>query len=146
MSLAKDINITPNFLPENVILTPDDLYSNEPPLETELHLRQIILFINSLEWLWRDRNDFYAMGNITIYYSQRQRKSEDFRGPDCFVVLNTERRPRNSWIVWHEDGKYPNIIIEIMSASTVNTDRVEKKKFIKMFFAHLSIFGSIPKL
>ncbi len=145
MSLAKDLDITPDSFPENAILPPDDLYSNEPPLETELHLRQIILLINSLEWLWRDRNDFYAMGNLTIYYSPRQRKSEDFRGPDFFVVLNTERRPRNSWIVWHEDGKYPNIIIEIMSESTANTDRVEKKQIYQDVFRTPDYFWFDPK-
>jgi Uma2 family endonuclease len=49
----------------DIVFPPSDLYSNEPPLETELHLRQIILLITCLEWLWRDRNDFYASGNLT---------------------------------------------------------------------------------
>jgi hypothetical protein len=34
-------------IPEDVILPPSDLYSDEPPLETELHLRQIILLLNA---------------------------------------------------------------------------------------------------
>ena len=43
-----------------------------------------------------DRQDFYAFGNLTIYDSPHQRKSEKFRGPDFFVVLNTERKPHDA--------------------------------------------------
>ena len=89
---------TSQDIPKRVIFPTGDLYSDEPPLETELHLRQIILLLKCLDWLWRDRNDFYVAGNLTIYYSQNQRKSEDFRGPDFFVVLGTERKPRKSWV------------------------------------------------
>ncbi|MGI2902575.1 Uma2 family endonuclease, partial [Hassallia sp. VBCCA 56010] len=85
------MSVAPDFqLPLDVIFPPGDLYSDEPPLESELHLRQIILLLQSLE-LWWHRNDFYAAGNLTVYYSPRQRKSEEFRGPDFFVVLDTER-------------------------------------------------------
>ena len=100
---------------EDVIFPPGDLYSDEPPLESELHLRQIILLLQSLEWLWRDRTDFYAAGNLTIYYSPNQKKSEDFRGPDFFLVLDTERKSRKSWVVWEENGQYPHVIVEILS-------------------------------
>ncbi|WP_377477217.1 MAG: hypothetical protein P2A85_01815 [Microcoleus anatoxicus] len=48
-------------IPERVIFPTGDLYSDEPPLETELHLRQIILLLQCLDWLWRDRNDFIAL-------------------------------------------------------------------------------------
>ena len=95
-----------------------ELYSDEPPLESQLHLKQILLLLSCLEWLWRDRNDFYAAGNMTIYYSQDKIKNRDFRGPDFFVVLDTNQRVRKSWILWEEDGKYPNFILEIMSEST----------------------------
>ncbi|HEY9753374.1 MAG TPA: Uma2 family endonuclease [Coleofasciculaceae cyanobacterium] len=73
----------------------------------------MLLLISCLEWLWKDRQDFYCAGNLTVYYSPRQRKSEQFRGPDFFVVLGTERKSRKSWVVWEEDGKYPNVIIAI---------------------------------
>lgn len=56
------------------------------------------------------------------------RKSEQFRGPDFFVVLGTYRAPRKSWVVWEEDGKYPNVIVEILSPKTADTDRGLKKQ------------------
>lgn len=129
---------------QDVIFPPSDLYSDEPPLETELHLRQIILLLKSLEWLWRDRNDFYVAGNLTIYYSPRQRKSEHFRGPDFFVVLDTERKTRKSWVVWDEDGKYPHVIIEILSPKTADTDKGFKKKLYQDTFRTPDYFWFEP--
>ncbi len=129
---------------QNVIFPPGDLYSDEPPVETELHLRQIILLLQCLEWLWQDRNDFYAVGNLTIYYSPRQLKSELCRGPDFFVVLGTERKARKSWAVWEEDGKYPNVIVEILSPSTASTDRNFKKLLYQNTFRTHDYFWFDP--
>ena len=143
MSPAKELD-TLQDIPEDVILPPSDLYSDEPPLETELHLRQIILLFKCLEWLWRDRTDFYAAGNLTIYYSLSKRKLEDFRGPDFFVVLDTERKTRKSWVVWEEDGKYPNFILEILSESTANTDKELKKKLYQNTFRTPDYFWFDP--
>jgi Uma2 family endonuclease len=103
------------------------------------------LLLKCLEWLWRDRNDFFAAGNLTIYYSPRQRKSEDFRGPDFFVVLGVERKPRNSWVVWQEDGKYPNIIVEILSPTTADTDRGLKKQIYQDTFRTPDYFWFDPE-
>lgn len=44
-------------------MPPGDLDSHEPPLETELHLCQILLLLQRLEWLWSERQDFYASTN-----------------------------------------------------------------------------------
>jgi Uma2 family endonuclease len=143
MTIAKELETTQDIT-EDVIFPPSDLYSDEPPLESELHLRQIILLLSCLEWLWRDRNDFYAVGNLTIYYSQKKRKNEDFRGPDFFVVLDTERKTRKSWVVWAEDGKYPNVIVEILSDSTGNTDRDLKKKLYQDTFRTPDYFWFDP--
>jgi Uma2 family endonuclease len=143
MTIAQELETTQDIT-EDVIFPPGDLYSDEPPLETELHLRQIILLLSCLEWLWRDRNDFYAAGNLTIYYSQKKRKNEDFRGPDFFVVLDTERKTRKSWVVWAEDGKYPNLIVEILSDSTANADRDLKKKLYQDTFRTPDYFWFDP--
>ena len=129
---------------EDVIFPKIDLYSDEPPLETYLHLQQMILLIKCLDWLWRDRQDFFAAGNLTIYYSPQQKKSEKFRGPDFFVVLGTERKPRKSWVVWEEEGKYPNIIIEILSPKTAKSDRGLKKQIYQDTFRTADYFWFDP--
>ena len=130
---------------ENVILPPCDLYSDEPPLETELHLEQIMLLLKCLKWLWRDRTDFYAAGNLTIYYSSNERKSEDFRGPDFFVVLDVERKTRKSWTVWEEKGRYPNLILETLSPSTAKTDKDFKKTLYQDTFRTPDYFWFDPE-
>lgn len=143
MTLAQDRQ-TPQDISEDVIFPPEDLYSDEPQLESYLHLQQMLLLLKCLDWWWRDRNDFFSAGNLTIYYSPRQLKSEDFRGPDFFVVLGTERKPRNSWVVWHEDGKYPNVIVEILSSSTAATDRELKKQIYQDTFRTPDYFWFDP--
>ncbi len=46
MSLVKDLEIEED-ISTDVIFPPGDLYSDEPPVETEIHLRQIMLLIQS---------------------------------------------------------------------------------------------------
>jgi Uma2 family endonuclease len=123
---------------------PSDLYSDEPPLETTLHLQQMILLLNCLHWLWKDRSDYFAAGNLTVYYSPYKRKSEDFRGPDFFVVLETQPHPRKSWMVWEEDGKYPNVIVELLSDSTAEVDRGLKKRLYAETFRTPEYFWFDP--
>jgi Uma2 family endonuclease len=129
--LEQSIEQTKDITPD-VIFPPSDLYSDEPPVETELHLRQIILLLQCLEWLWKDRTDFYTAGNLTIYYSPHQKKN------------GTERKTRKSWVVWDEDGKYPNVIIEILSPSTANSDKVTKKELYQNTFRTPDYFWFDP--
>jgi transposase-like protein len=44
-----------------------------------------------------------------------------------FVVLGTEKKNRRSWATWEEGGKYPNLVIELLSESTAAIDRGTKK-------------------
>jgi len=138
--------------PPEIIFPPSDLLSDEPPVETERHLWQIFILLASLKWWWRDRftdpaqqrKDYFAAGNLTIYYSTRQRRSEDLRGPDFFVVLNTDYKERASWMVWAEEGKYPNLIVEILSKTTASTDRGLKKQLYQEVFRTPEYFWFDP--
>jgi Uma2 family endonuclease len=107
---------------------PTNLYSNEPPLETDFHRDQIDLLLRLLKYWWRDRPDFYISGNLTVYYNEQQLKKRDFLGPDVFVVLGAEKKDRRSWAVWEEGGKYPNVVIELLSSATATVDKGDKKK------------------
>jgi Uma2 family endonuclease len=96
------------------------------PMESERHIRQMRLLIESLdEGLGRD--DFYVGGNMFVYFSELQARQNDFRGPDVFVVLDTVRRERKAWVVWDEEGRMPNVVIELLSESTAHVDKGEKK-------------------
>jgi Uma2 family endonuclease len=63
-----------------------------------------------------------------IYFSREQAKNRDFRGPDFFAVLNVDgKRERQGWVIWEEEGRYPDVIVELTSPSTARTDKVRKK-------------------
>ncbi|MGC9526215.1 MAG: Uma2 family endonuclease [Limnospira sp.] len=143
MTLAQDLEEMRSTI-EEIEFPPGDIESQEPPLESYLHLQQIILLLKCLEWLWKDRQDYFAAGNLTIYYSPNQKKSEYFRGPDFFLVRDTERKPRKSWVVWQEDGKYPNVIVELLSDSTATTDRGVKKRIYQDVFRTPEYFWFSP--
>ena len=126
-------------------LTPEDyaalmpdwnrLESAEPEMESSQHYMQLLLLVSCLEYLWRDshsgglcqRLDFFIGANLTIYYSPDQVKTRDYRGPDFFLVKNTEHKPRRSWVIWEENDQFPNVIIELLSPSTEGADRNLKK-------------------
>ncbi len=96
-------------------------------MESQLHVLQMLLLIQCLTHHWAKRQDFFVGGNMFVYFSQKQLLDEDFRGPDVFVALDVPRRLRKSWIIWQE-GKGPDVVIELMSESTRRFDQTEKKR------------------
>ncbi|MDY6802689.1 MAG: Uma2 family endonuclease [Cyanobacteriota bacterium] len=121
------------------------LESEEPEMESSEHYMQLMLLVSCLEWWWRNRNDYFIGANLTIYYSRQQLKTRDFRGPDFFLVKQTQKRPRKSWVVWEEDGKYPNVIIELLSDSTARVDRKLKKELYQNNFRTPEYFWFDPE-
>jgi Uma2 family endonuclease len=61
-----------------------------------------------------------------VYFSDKQLRNQDFKGPDVFVVRGVSQVERKSWVVW-EEGKGPDIVIELLSESTAAVDKAEKK-------------------
>lgn len=120
------------------------LLSDEPEMESSLHYTQLLILVSCLEWLWRDRDDFFIGANLTIYFSRQQLRNRDFRGPDFFLVKQTEKRDRKSWVVWEEAGKYPDVIIELLSTSTANVDRTLKKELYQNQFRTPEYFWFSP--
>ncbi|MBK1718064.1 Uma2 family endonuclease [Thiocystis violacea] len=132
--------------PQMAELMPDarQLLSDEPEMESTLHYQQLALLVSCLEWHWRDRLDFFIGANLTVYYSHQQLRRRDFRGPDFFLVMDADRQPRNSWVVWEEDGRYPDLIIELLSDSTASVDRSDKKALYQNIFRTPEYFWFSP--
>lgn len=107
--------------------TEDELPSSDgEPMETQRHVLQMYLLIEPLNLHWADRDDFFVGGNMFVYFSPDQVKTYDFKGPDVFVVQGVPRRERKSWVVWQE-GKAPDVVIELLSETTARYDKTEKK-------------------
>ncbi|MEA5618681.1 Uma2 family endonuclease [Cronbergia sp. UHCC 0137] len=111
------------------------IFDDGEPLESNRHRIGMNVLIDSLQQAWADRNDFFAGGNMFIYYSSTQIRNQDFRGPDFFAVLNVDgTTPRQGWVVWEENGRYPDVIVELMSPSTAKVDKTTKKDIYQQIF------------
>src|SRR5436305_1904102 len=108
-------------------LTDDDLPSSDGiPMDNERQKRQMELLIDPLCIEWKDRTDVYVGGNMFVYFSPDRRRYEDFRGPDVLVAVGVPKGERKSWVVWDE-GKAPDVVIEVLSESTEGFDQEGKK-------------------
>lgn len=97
------------------------------PMETQRHKLQMDLLIDSLlPWL-DQREDGYVGGNMFVYFSPAQVRNHDFKGPDFFAVLGVPKQERKSWVVW-EEGKAPDVVVELLSDSTRERDKTDKKE------------------
>jgi Uma2 family endonuclease len=111
------------------------LETDEEPLETPWHRDEINLLIDVLRWHWRGRTDFFVGGNMFIYYSLRQARERKYKGPDFFFVDRVDgTRKRLYWWVVDEDGRLPDLIVELSSPSTIKVDLTTKKRIYEMVF------------
>ena len=114
---------------------PDLIFDDGEPLESNRHRLGMNTLIRSLQEAWQDRNDFFTGGNMFVYYSSEQVRNRDFRGPDFFAVLDIDGSyPRQGWVVWSEGGRYPNVIVELISSSTAAVDTGIKKDIYELIF------------
>lgn len=143
-TLSLPTPITPEQLAE-LMPSAKGLLSDEPEMESSLHAAQILLLVSILEWLWLGREDYFIGYNLTIYFNREQLRSKDFRGPDFFLVKNVVQWPRPSWVVWEEGGRYPDLIIELLSDSTAQTDRTTKKEIYQNIFRTPEYFWFSPE-
>ncbi|MGA9380194.1 MAG: Uma2 family endonuclease [Phormidium sp.] len=117
-------------------MPPTDLiFDDGEPLESNRHRIAMNVLIRSMLTALADRDDYFAGGNMFIYFSAAQVRNRDFRGPDFFVVLNVDgRTDRQGWVVWEENGRYPDVIVELMSPSTAETDTGVKHEIYEQIF------------
>jgi Uma2 family endonuclease len=114
------------------------VYEDGEPLESNWHRIQMELFceVTRQAMAERERTDFFVGANMFVYYSYEQAGgiaadpvgSPLFRGPDIFFVGGvSQRKGRQVWVVWEEGGRYPEVILELLSPSTAKKDRTIKK-------------------
>jgi Uma2 family endonuclease len=111
------------------------VYSDGEPLETEWHSIQFPYLRDLIRQAMAEqgRSRFYTGGDMFVYYSVEQardvvRGRPYFRGPDVFWVDGADPgRNRKAWVSWEEGGLLPHVIVELLSPSTAEIDRNEKK-------------------
>jgi Uma2 family endonuclease len=132
------VPIDPSLEPDWDVL--DAITANLPdndgePLESPWHVAQIGLLIAMLYCRFRGRTDFFAGGNMFIYYDLKQALNRNYRGPDFFFVNDVDgTAPRTRWIVWQEHGRFPDVIVELLSPTTAVEDRTTKRQIYERIF------------
>jgi len=113
----------------------DLVFDDGKPLETNRHRIAMNVLIDSALSALAERANFFCGGNMFVYYSRVQAMNRDFRGPDFFVVLDIDgSRERQGWVTWEEEGRYPDVIIELMSSSMAKIDKGVKKELYERTF------------
>ncbi|WP_250123516.1 Uma2 family endonuclease [Chroococcidiopsis sp. CCMEE 29] len=121
------------------------IFDDGEPLETNRHRIAMNVLIRSLKQGWTERQDVFVGGNMFVYYSAQQARNRDFKGPDFFVVLGVDSNPeRQGWVVWEEGGRYPDMIVELLSPSTAEVDRGTKKNLYEQVFRTRDYFVFDP--
>jgi Uma2 family endonuclease len=121
---------------EDVPLPPMDLPEEDgEPLEDVWHRHQMNLLIDSVKTDKTGKEDFFAGGNMFVYFMLDQVEKTGYKGPDFFYVKDVDPNPkRGKWVVWVEDGRYPDVIIELLSPSTRKIDLNKKKSLYEKTF------------
>jgi len=115
-------NTSPKIRGVQTIIYPES--DGEPMAETDIHRDLMVDMINMLRNHFRTHPDVYVSGNLLLYYEMdKPRKSV---APDVFVVFGVERKRRRTYRMW-EEGKGPDVVLELTSRNTYRKDLGEKK-------------------
>ena len=88
--------------------------------ETDIHRRAIVELIELLEHWYAGDPLTYVSGNLMLYYVQGN--SRKHLSPDVMVTRGIRKQPmRKLYLVW-EEGRAPELVIEVTSKSTRNED------------------------
>jgi Uma2 family endonuclease len=96
----------------------------QPMGETGIHVNQILALYAALRLFFRFAQDVYVGANMFVYYDPTDPR-QNFC-PDVFAAFDVLPGERRTWKTW-EQGKVPDIIIEITSKSTRREDTREKR-------------------
>ncbi len=120
---------TPHELSLAGLPSSDELvHEDGVPMETIRHFRGMTLLIEQLATEWAERDDYFASGNNFLYFSSIQALRNDFVGPYFYLVLGVRRdKERKSWVVWEEENRVPDVVVELTSDSTRRNDHGRKK-------------------
>jgi Uma2 family endonuclease len=97
----------------------------KPMGETQAHIENMLYLLEPLkEWFAADPM-VYVNGNMFVHYERSNRNRHV--SPDVFVVKGVPKEPkRRKYLVW-EEGKAPDLVIELTSESTREEDQATKR-------------------
>ena len=118
------MSVTPNPLTTKTPLGELDYPTSDgkPMGETDLHRSVMVAAIETLKMHYAGQL-VYVSGNILVYYRPGNKRRHV--SPDVMVVRGLEQRDRENYLLWDE-GRAPNVVIEVTSESTRDEDLEDK--------------------
>jgi Uma2 family endonuclease len=95
----------------------------KPMAETDRHRDLMFDLIKVLQRFYALAPDVYVSGNLLLFYERGNKRRHV--SPDVFVAKKVPKRERDNYLVW-EEGKGPDLVIELTSSSTRHVD-VDRK-------------------
>jgi len=97
----------------------------KPMAETDWHRDLMLTLIQTLEIHFRADPEVYVSGNLLVFYEPGNKRRHI--SPDVLVVRGVPKTPKRlNYLTW-EEGKAPDVVIELTSKTTRSED-VRKKK------------------
>jgi Uma2 family endonuclease len=94
----------------------------KPMGETDLHRNVMVVTIETLKMHFSGQQ-VYVSGNLLLFYRPGNKRRHV--SPDVLVVRGLEPRDRENYLLWQE-GRAPNVVIEVTSQSTRDEDLEDK--------------------
>jgi Uma2 family endonuclease len=97
-----------------------------PMAETDVHLLLMLSLIPMLREFFRPQSLVYVGGNMLVFYERGNKRKHV--SPDVFVVRGVPshlHHLRDNFLIW-EEGRAPQVVIELTSKSTRNEDITTK--------------------
>lgn len=100
----------------------------EPMAESDFQRKPLTYLVESLALHFQNQKQTYVSGNLLIYYEKKNPKASV--APDVFVVFGVPKQDRRTYKIW-EEGKSPDVVIEITSRTTRKIDEKKKPKLYR---------------
>jgi Uma2 family endonuclease len=91
----------------------------KPMAETDWHRDLMAELISILKRHFENQPRVYVSGNLLVYYVPGNRRRRV--APDVFVVRGVPNHQRPNYLIW-EEGRPPQVVIEVTASSTRNED------------------------
>jgi Uma2 family endonuclease len=97
----------------------------KPMAETELHWQVMVDAVENMRDYFAADPMVHVGGNLLLFYEEGNRRKHV--SPDAFMVRGIPKLPlRDYYLLW-EEGKPPDVVIEITSKTTKREDQTKKR-------------------
>ena len=96
----------------------------KPMAETDVHRKDMVDLIATLEDYFAADPRVYVSGNLMFFYEEGNRRKHI--APDVLVVRGVPKLPLRKYYLLWEEGRGPDLVIELTSKTTRREDRDKK--------------------